>query len=371
MKEPIPGSIIVFGSGETSPTGRKIFDRLFRTLPESPRVALLETPAGFEVNSDLVIAKVADFFEQKLQNYDPQVSIIPARKKGTYYSPDNAEILAPLLEADVIFLGPGSPTYAVRQLKDSLAWKYILARHRLGATLVLASSAVIAASTFALPVYEIYKVGEDLHWKPGLDFFGDYSVPLVFIPHWNNNDGGADLDTSRCFMGQKRFGKLMGMLPEGIAVLGVDEKTSLWIDPGSSECRVMGLGRVTILHAGHGHSSEEDLQDTELQEIVQGRKVHFHRFGDKEVFPLQFCFPMEIPQGGAGLDEKIWERAVHEENRSLPDIPPQSVLDLVEEREAARKRKDWDEADRLRERISELGWQVSDTPSGPEVEKTP
>ena len=33
----------------------------------------------------------------------------------------------------MIFMGPGSPSYAVRQLEDSLTWEYILARHRLGA----------------------------------------------------------------------------------------------------------------------------------------------------------------------------------------------------------------------------------------------
>jgi hypothetical protein len=48
------------------------------------------------------------------------------------------------LDADVIFLGPGSPSYAVRQSQDSLAWQYLVARHRLGAGLALASAATIA-----------------------------------------------------------------------------------------------------------------------------------------------------------------------------------------------------------------------------------
>ena len=71
---------------------------------------------------------------------------MPARKRGTLDSPDEPQVVAPLLEADLIFMGPGSPTYAVRQLSDSLAWHYLLARHRLGAALVLASAAVIAIS---------------------------------------------------------------------------------------------------------------------------------------------------------------------------------------------------------------------------------
>ena len=81
----------------------------------------------------------------------------------------------PLLEADLIFMGPGSPTYAVRQLQGQPG----LALHAWRATawerrLVLASAAVVAISAYALPVYEIYKVGEDLHWNEGLDFFGLY-----------------------------------------------------------------------------------------------------------------------------------------------------------------------------------------------------
>jgi cysteinyl-tRNA synthetase len=44
---------------------------------------------------------------------------------------------------------------------------------------------------------------------------------------------------------------------------------------------------------------------------------------------------------------------------------PDEVLRLVEERQAARKAKDWPAADRLRDRLAELGWQVEDTPGGP------
>ncbi len=79
----------------------------------------------------------------------------------------------------------------MRQLQASLTWHTILARHRLGASLALASAAAIAAGTFALPVYEIYKVGEDPHWKPGLDLLKPFGLSLAFIPHWDNMEGGA------------------------------------------------------------------------------------------------------------------------------------------------------------------------------------
>jgi hypothetical protein len=111
----------------------------------------------------------------------------------------------PLLHANMIFMGPGSPTYAIRQLKDTLTWDVIRARHRLGATLIFASAATISIGAHALPVYEIYKVGQDVHMVDGLNLFADFGLHISLIPHWNNADGGVDLDTSRCFIGMDRF----------------------------------------------------------------------------------------------------------------------------------------------------------------------
>lgn len=53
--------------------------------------------------------------------------------------------------------------------------------------------------------------------------------------------------------------------------------------------------------------------------------------------------------------------------RELVDVPAE-VQELVDRREAARKERDWDRADELREQIEELGWSVSDTADGPVVE---
>jgi cysteinyl-tRNA synthetase len=46
--------------------------------------------------------------------------------------------------------------------------------------------------------------------------------------------------------------------------------------------------------------------------------------------------------------------------------PPAEVKELSDERERARYARHWDEADRLRDRIRALGWEVRDGPSGPE-----
>jgi len=47
--------------------------------------------------------------------------------------------------------------------------------------------------------------------------------------------------------------------------------------------------------------------------------------------------------------------------------PPSEALTLAEAREAARRLKEWGEADRLRDELRALGWEVRDGQSGPEL----
>lgn len=340
------GLVVLFGSGETSASGRKVYDWLFRRLPVEPRVAVLETPAGFQPNSALVAEKVADFLRTRLQNFRPRVAVVPARQRGTAFSPEDPTILAPLLQTDAIFLGPGSPTYAVRQLENSLAWHYLLARHRLGAAVVLASAATIAAGAHALPVYEIYKAGEDLHWRTGLDFFGAYGLSLVPVPHWDNREGGAELDTSRCYMGRARFERLMAMLPPGQTVVGIEEHTALVVDVASSGCHVLGRGAVVVLR--HGEES---------------------RFEGGQDFPLGLLGTHRLPTPDDRLPAGVWRAVVaaKESESTTAAAPPLRVADLVERREAARARHDWAAADLLRDQVADLGWRIQDTLEGPRL----
>ncbi|MFZ5908739.1 MAG: CysS/YqeB C-terminal domain-containing protein [Chloroflexota bacterium] len=335
------GQIAFLGSGETSLAGGRIFEMLARALPQPLRIAILETPAGFELNAGLVAGRVADFLEKRLRNYTPQVVTVPARKHGTPFSPDDPEIVRPLLTADMIFLGPGSPTYAVRQLKDSLAWDILRAKHRLGTTLVFASAATIAAGAWALPVYEIFKVGEDVHKKPGLDLFADFGLSLNFIPHWNNAEGGADLDTSRCFMGLDRFAEWCADLPPGSTTLGLDEHTGLVFDFQEGTCQVSGVSSASIVRAC----------DSEI-------------YATGSAFPLSALGAFTLPNPlESGIPAAVWKMA---QGASPPgdDAPPLEALALLEAREKARADKDWAASDRLREAIASLGWQVQDTPDG-------
>lgn len=366
QKDLIPGTIALFGSGETTPSGRKIFESLLKIvateklmrssmkgLEDSPKplnVAFLETPAGFEPNSAQVVKRISDFISHHLQNYHPKTQIVPARKRGTPYSPDDPQIVAPLLEADVIFMGPGSPTYTVRQLRESLAWYYLVACHRLGTALALSSAATIAIGAYALPVYEIYKVGEEIHWKEGLDLLTPFGLRLVFIPHWNNQDGGEELDTSRCYMGRTRFQALLEILPKEITVIGIDEKTGLLMDFRSHQCKVVGSGMVTILHTGT------------QREIKHGQAFPFDLLGAFQMPSLSVDLPQEIYQQVLGQKTQTPQKS------SRVALPPEEILPLVEQREEARRRKDWHTADELRRQIAQFGWRILDTPDGPKLE---
>ena len=338
-----PGTVILFGSGETAPSGRRIYDELFASFPIPLRTAILETPAGFEPNSAWVAQQVADFWTTRLQNYGPRNAVIPARKKGTPNSPDTPDLLTPLYTANVIYSGAGSPSYAVRQLHNSLAWQLLRAAHRLGTAVIFASASTLAASRYTIPVYEIYKVGEELHWRDGLDFFGTYGLELVFVPHWNNNDGGTVLDTSKCYLGQSRFDQLRVMLPSSNAtIVGIEEHTALWIDVATATCRVMGQGSVVVQRG--------DNQRT----FATGTQFPIHELGDFQPLPND-----DIP--ATLLDEIQRARA---DLANITPLPPAEALALAERRQSARQAKEWQRADALRDQLLILGWQVQDTPDG-------
>jgi hypothetical protein len=341
------GPIALLGSGETSLAGGRIFETIAQGFPSPLRIAILETPAGFELNSPQVAERVADFLKTRLQNYSPIIDIIPARKRNTPFSPDNPELLKPLLTADMFYMGAGSPTYAVRQLQGSLAWDIIRARHRLSAALAFASAATISVGAHVVPVYEIFKVGEEITCPPGLNLFADFGLELSCVPHWNNTDGGADVDTSRCFIGMERFMQWCAMLPPGHTVLGLDEHTGIIIDFANGVFTVSGVSSVTL------------LRECNAEMYPVGSKSTVEKLGSVR------C-PTTLEEGIPG---SIWRMVKKEEDlQSSVDIPDE-VLHLLEERETARVRKDWKESDALRDRIADLGWQVKDTPEGQKVER--
>jgi cyanophycinase-like exopeptidase len=342
-----PGQIAFLGSGETSLAGGRIFELLARRIDGPLRIALLETPAGFELNSAQVVGKVGDFMKTRLQNHEPVVDIIPARKKGSAYSPDDPGIVRPLLYANMIFMGPGSPTYAIRHLKDTLTWDVVRARHRLGATLVFASAATISIGAHALPVYEIYKVGQDVHVVDGLNLFADFGLRISFIPHWNNADGGVDLDTSRCFIGMDRFAEWRNLLPSDNETIGLDEHTGLIVDFESGFCEVNGVSSVSV------------VRKCDPEMYPSGSKFPITEFGE-------YYIPHPIEKD---IPAHVWDMVVNAPPLQ-DEQPSEEAIALAEKRQQARADKDWARSDRLRAEIDALGWTVQDTKEGYKLVKS-
>lgn len=335
------GRIAFLGSGETSLAGGRIFESLARFISDPLRVAIMETPAGFELNSTQVAGRVGDFFRTRLQNFKPVIDLVPARKRDSAFSPDDPEIIKPLLYANLIFMGPGSPTYAIRQLKDTLAWDVIRARHRLGATLVFASAATISIGAHSLPVYEIYKVGQDVHVVDGLNLFKDFGLHLSFIPHWNNADGGVDLDTSRCFVGMDRFAHWCNLVPSENTTLGLDEHTGIIMDFEGGTCEVSGVSSVSL------------VRECDPKIYPSDSKFALSELGD-----IYIPDPIE-----KDIPAHVWDMVMNAPALD-DDKPSNEIIGLAEQRVSARANKNWAESDKLRDEISALGWTVQDSKDG-------
>lgn len=56
-------------------------------------------------------------------------------------------------------------------------------------------------------------------------------------------------------------------------------------------------------------------------------------------------------------------------NRKKDEIPPE-VAELVRQRAAAKKARDWPTADAIRAKLSGMGWAVEDTPQGPKLSRS-
>lgn len=234
--------LVLFGSGETSATGAKIHNDVFEKIGKDEiSIAIVSTPAGFQPNVKTVYEEIAEFFIQHLANFHPRVEIVYANTQEDAQKPELAKFLD---TADYIFTGPGSPTYAVKHLKNSLLYQKIVERVKAGATLSLASAATIAFSKFALPVYEIYKAGFPLYWERGLNFYKEVFQELTIVPHFNNREGGEKTDTSHCFVGKERFEKLSEKLLQARCVWGIDEHTAVIVDLKTKQYISRGKGKL-------------------------------------------------------------------------------------------------------------------------------
>lgn len=250
-----PGVLVLMGSGETSPTMVEVHRSVVRRLRRNPRALLLDTPYAFQENAADISSRATRYFSASVG-----LAVEVAGEAGS------------LVEADWVFSGPGSPTFALDRWAATDVGSGLRARvHvRSGAT-VLASAAACTAGVVAVPVYEIYKVGAEPHWRDGLDLLGALGLSVAVIPHYDNTEGGTH-DTRYCYLGERRLARMERELSEETAVLGIDEHTAVVIDLQAETVETCGRGGLTVRRQGAQtvFPSGTVLSLAELRELAKG-----------------------------------------------------------------------------------------------------
>jgi cyanophycinase-like exopeptidase len=263
------GMIVLMGSGELTATMVEVHKNMLARFPGSPTAVFLDTPAGFQLNVDEISRKAVEYFRVHVQK---QLNVASYKSSDNTIAFEAETAFHMLRNADFVLVGPGSPTYAVRQFQKTPIPEILVNNILSGGCLVAASAAALTLGRFTLPVYEIYKVGQDIHWVHGLDILSQFGLHLVVVPHWNNAEGGTH-DTRFCFMGEPRFQQLEMLLPDDATIIGIDEHTACIIDLNAQRIDIQGIGNVTIRK--------------------KGREV---KFGKKDQIPLE-ALAKEINQG--------------------------------------------------------------------------
>jgi len=397
-----PGTITLIGSGEMTDAMAKVYRAILGRVPGEARAVFLDTPAGFQLNADELAERAADYFRTRLGVPLAIASFKDRRTLDEEALDMNLHLIA---RADLIFAGPGSPTYAISQWQAHPIFAACVRRLHEGAHLIFASAAAIAMSRFALPVYEIYKVGADPHWVDGLDLLGPFGMSLAILPHWNNAEGGTH-DTRFCFMGAPRLAVLERQLPNHAAILGIDEYTACILDLQADTAAVMGAGSVTIRQKGRdavyaaGASFSLDALRTAwaspaageswaaspnappapgLADELRRARLQLERRPDDLVAGLFALYRL-----ARALESAADEEQSQEAHRFLAaslsrmaqaaggsDAAAPYVALCVAVRDELRKAGLWAQADAIRDGLAALGIALEDTPSGTRWRRSP
>jgi hypothetical protein len=242
----LPRILAIMGSGETAPTMVTTHRRLTSLRPSPVKAVVLDTPYGFQENAPELAAKAVEYFQTSI-NVDLVVAGL-IRLHDTHLPADPVAIergLRALSDADYIFAGPGSPTYALRQWAGSPVSRIMIDKLTHGGIVTFASAAALTLGKATVPVYEVYKVGQDVQRLDGLDILATLGINAAVIPHYDNTEG-ANHDTRFCYLGEARLQMFESLLDDDTFVLGVDEHTGLVIDIDAASATVVGNSNVTI-----------------------------------------------------------------------------------------------------------------------------
>jgi cyanophycinase-like exopeptidase len=266
------GRIVLMGSGETAPAMVKTHRRVLEGSGHGAAV-MLDTPYGFQVNADDLTSRTVKYFADSVGR-----DVQPARWRSRSES-GHEQALAKVSQASWLFAGPGSPTYALEQWRDTAMPGAIADVIIRDGTVTLGSAAAVTAGRWALPVYEIYKVGAEPRWAEGLDLLGEFvGMAVAVIPHYDNAEGGT-YDTRYCYLGEERLALLEQELDDDAAVLGVDEHTAVIFDVSAKSVEVSGSGGLTVRRRGHTEvlPTGTSVSVDELAALVNGSSAPVSR----------------------------------------------------------------------------------------------
>jgi len=403
--------IVLMGSGELTATMVEVHKKILARFPDSPTAVFLDTPAGFQLNVDEISRKAVEYFRVHVQK---QLNVA-SYKSSENTSAFEAETAFHMLRtADFVLVGPGSPTYAVGQLQKSPIPEILVNNIQSGGCLVAASAAALTLGRFTLPVYEIYKVGQDIHWVDGLDVLSQFGLHLVVVPHWNNAEGGTH-DTRFCFMGEPRFRQLEMLLPDDAMILGIDEHTACIIDLNAQRIDIQGIGNVTLRKRGReikfgkkdqiplemlvNKINQRDWTSTDVDDVEQAGNLNLLKRGLlNKVNDIEASFrkglanhdQKETTNALLELDSAIWkaQRDLEDEEniseareilrdsivllgvelgtspRHLREYLAPLVEQMLQLRARFRNEKKWSEADHIRDILQQSNIQVEDTKDG-------
>ncbi len=392
---PVPRILTILGSGETSPTMVTPHQRTFARLGSDVRAVLLDSPYGFQENADELTEKAQQFFRESVGR---EVEAVTFRSTPPADSVAHAFEMARLRAADWVFAGPGSPSYALRTWAGSAVPEALHARLADGGAVTFASAAALTLGLVTIPVYEVYKVGEDPHWLEGLDVVGRATgLRAAVVPHWNNAEGGTH-DTRFCWQGERRLKVLESLLPDDAFVLGVDEHTGLVIDLDSGACEVVGRGTVVVRVQGdewvvptgetisleqiaeHGRGSGAATPEPVLVLVPDPALILPDAAIDDALATGDVTTPLALILDALQDDDmpaegRQWVRSriarvmtSIEEPVDVTDTVRPLVDVLLELRAQARAEKRWAESDTIRDGLAAAGIEVRDTPDGVEWE---
>jgi cyanophycinase-like exopeptidase len=230
------------GSGETSPTMVTPHQKILANVPVDMHSAVfLDTPFGFQENADDLSARISDFFKNSVGR---DIQLVTMRS-DTQSEATVARAISAIKQAKWLFAGPGSPTYALSTWQNTGLAEHVGDVLTRGSA-VFASAAALTLGSYTVPVYEIYKVGQNPFWLSGLNILEKYTgLKAAVIPHFDNTEG-ANHDTRFCYLGETRLALLEQLLPADTFILGIDEHTGVSFDIDEKTATVFGRGVLTL-----------------------------------------------------------------------------------------------------------------------------